>query len=87
MYVLIMRSKRPKQLSELEHARLLTEARVFCQHLNDLSSRVSPSAADYWVIHQLNLAVLSTIEKLTGKPAPWILPALGSSSPDCKGGG
>lgn len=85
LYVPNMRSKRPAKLSEIEHARLLNDARVFCQHLNDLSSRVSPSAADYWILHELNVAVLSTIEKLTGKPAPWILPARGSSSPDCKG--
>jgi len=81
-----MRNKRRKQLSEIDHARLIEAARVFCIGLNDLSSGVAPSAADYWTLHELNLSVLATLEKLTGKPAPWILPALGKSAPDCKGG-
>lgn len=87
LYVPNMRSKRPAKLSEIEHARLLNDARVFCQHLNDLSSRVSTSAADYWILHELNVAVLSTIEKVTGRPAPWILPASAASYPDAGGGG
>ena len=81
LYVLHMRSKRPAKLSEIEHARLIEQARVFCGNLNDLSSRVSPSADDYWVLHDLNAAVLSTIEKLTGRPAPWIVPTSAASYP------
>ena len=81
LYVPNMRSKRPAKLSELEHARLVEQARVFCGNLNDLSSRVSPSADDYWVLHDLNAAVLSTIEKLTGRPAPWIVPTSAASYP------
>ena len=87
LYVLDMRCKRPKQLSEIQHARLLAEARVFCRTLNDLSASVSASGDDSWVLHELNVAVLTTVEKLTGKPAPWILPASGASYPDAGGGG
>lgn len=84
-YVLIMRSKRPAKLSEIQHARLLQAARVFCSTLNGLSASVAPSAADYWALHDLNAAVLAAVEKLTGQPAPWIMPPLGASSPDCNG--
>lgn len=81
-----MRNKRPKQLSEIDQARLIETARVFCRSLNELSSRVAPTAADYWTVHELNLSVLATVEKVTGQSAPWILPTFGASYPDEKGG-
>ncbi len=80
-----MRCKRPAKLSEIQHARLLDEARVFCRTLNELSASVSASGDDCWTLHDLNVAVLTTVEKLTGKPAPWIMPASAASYPDAGG--
>lgn len=80
-----MRSKRLKQLSEIEHARLVQQAGVLCRELNGLSARLAPGCDDYMAITSLNMAVLSTIKQVTGKPAPWIMPTTGASYPDAKG--
>lgn len=79
-----MRSKRPTKLSEIQHARLLTEARVFCRTLNELSASVAPTSADYLIISDLNAAVLAAVKEITGQPAPWILPASAASYPNAK---
>lgn len=82
-----MRSKRPAKLSETQHARLLTEARVFCRTLNELSASVAPTSVDYLLISNLNAAVLAAVKEITGQPAPWILPASAASYPKAGGGG
>ena len=79
----IMRRKRPKQLSELDHAHLVEQARIFCRVLNDMTSRVAPTSDDYRAITALNDAALATVKVVTGHPAPWILPATGASYPVC----
>lgn len=77
-----MRSKRPKQISELNRALLLEQSRAYCRMLNELSSSVSPVSDDYLAIIDLNAAVLKTIEAVTGEMAPWVRPVTGASYPD-----
>lgn len=77
-----MRSKRPKQLSELNRARLLEQSRVYCRMLNDLTASVSPVSGDYLAISNLNAAVLETIMAVTGEMAPWVRPVTAASYPD-----
>ncbi len=77
-----MRRRRPKQLSELNRARLLEQSRLYCQMLNELSSSVSAVSEDCAAISGLNAAVLRTIEAVTGDMAPWVLPMTAASYPD-----
>lgn len=77
-----MRSKRPKQISELNRALLLEQSRAYCRMLNELSSSVSPVSDDYLAIIDLNAAVLETIKAITGEMAPWVRPVTGASYPD-----
>lgn len=77
-----MRSKRSKQISELNRARLIEQSRAYCRMLNDLTSSVSPVSEDYLAVSKLNAEVLETIRAITGEIAPWIRPVTGASYPD-----
>jgi hypothetical protein len=77
-----MRSKRPKQISELNRARLLEQSRAYCRTLNELTASVSPVSEDYLAVSNLNAAVLETIRAVTGDMAPWVRPVTGASYPD-----
>ena len=79
---MVMRSKRPKKLSELHHARLIDQSRAYCRTLNELTASVSPVSDDYLAISNLNAAVLETIKAITGEMAPWVRPVTGASYPD-----
>lgn len=77
-----MRSKRPKQISELNRARLIEQSRTYCRMLNDLTSSVSPVSEHYLAVSKLNAEVLETIKAITGEMAPWVRPVTGASYPD-----
>lgn len=67
------------RLSKIQHARLIETARVFCSTLNDLAASVSATSADYLVLSDLDAAVLAAVKKITGQPAPWILPSISNA--------
>lgn len=77
-----MRSKRPRQISELNRALLLEQSRAYCRMLNDLTSSVSPVSEHYLAVSKLNAEVLETIKAITGEMAPWVRPVTGASYPD-----
>lgn len=67
------------RLSKIQHARRFDQARVFCGNLNELSAGASATSADYLVLSDLDAAVLAAVKKITGQPAPWILPSISNA--------
>ncbi|MBO3760025.1 hypothetical protein [Ciceribacter sp. L1K22] len=68
----MVRRKRPAKLNTAAVDEIVAAAGSFCSALTGNMRHVAPGCDHYQAISVANHATLDAVQKLTGKPAPWI---------------